>query len=87
MGALQKTSCTEDLKNDRNENQFCQGEIFARCSYFFPAHRSSQQYQLQKCHPGLVFEQAESACISCHQDIHQMTAGNDLPVVTVQMGG
>ena len=32
----------------------------------------------KSCHETLVFEEANTACISCHTDLHQMTVGSRL---------
>ncbi len=43
----------------------------------FPLLGTHQQVSCNLCHTSLVFDEADSDCVSCHLDVHQMTFGND----------
>ena len=43
----------------------------------FPLKGQHREVDCRLCHSSLIFEEANSACISCHQDIHQQTIGDD----------
>ncbi|KAA3641677.1 MAG: hypothetical protein DWQ02_00155, partial [Bacteroidetes bacterium] len=43
----------------------------------FPLRASHKYVDCRLCHPTLVFSDAETTCISCHDDMHSQSVGND----------